>query len=164
MFDLFGELNSAEDMNQLAGNLLKEGDIDSIRRLAGENGIDTEIAQAFIDGEIPFLVDEMTAAIGKLDIEAEELKPKEIMEDWVQYIKSQCMDDSDMAAAVRKEGKSLKGCIAELLKWSYKNMYDIPDEVIKAAGISSAKVKLGIPGMGTAREIIRKYYLGGKRS
>lgn len=164
MFDLFGELNSAEDINQLAGNLLAEGDIESIRTLAGENGIDIEIAQAFIDGEIPFLADEMTAAIGKLDIEAEELKPVEIMEDWVQYIKSQCMDDPGMAAAVRKEGKSLKGCIADLLKWSYKNMYNIPDEVTKAAGIGNAKVKLGIPGMGTAREIIRKYYLGGKCS
>lgn len=164
MFDLFGYIDSAEDINLLADNLKKEGDFDSILKLAEENGLDKEIAQAFIEGEVPFLADEMTAAIGKLDMEAKEIKPKEIMEDWLQYIKTQCYDNPQMAAAVRKEGKSLKGCIADLLKWSYKNMYDIPNEVTKAAGIGNAKVKLGIPGMGTAREIIRKYYLGGERS
>lgn len=159
MFELFGYIDSAEKINLLAENLKKEGDFDGILKLSKENGLDQEIAQAFIEGEIPFLADEMTAAIGKLDIEAKEIKPKEIMEDWLQYIKTQCYDDLQMAAAVRKEGKSLAGCVSELLKWSYKNMYDIPNEIKKAAGISGS-VKLGIPGMGTAKKIIREYYLG----
>lgn len=33
--------------------------------------------------------------------------------------------------------------------------------MIKAAGVQGASVKLGIPGMGTAKRIIREYY-GGK--
>lgn len=159
MFDLFGYIDSAEDINLLAENLKKEGDFDSILKLAEENGLDKEIAQAFCEGEVPFLADEMTAAIGKLDMEAKEIKPKEIMEDWLQYIKTQCYDNPQMAAAVRKEEKSFAGCVSELLKWSYKNMYDIPDEIIRKAGFGG-KVKLGIPGMGTAKKLIQEYYLG----
>ena len=66
-----------------------------------------------------------------------------------------------MAIAVRKKGKSIKGCIAELLKWSFKNAYQVPDDIVKAAGIT-ATVKMGIPGMGRAYKIIRAYYLGGE--
>lgn len=159
MYDLFGYMESAEEINLLAENLKKEGDFDSILKLAEENGLDQELAQAFIEGELPFLADEMSAAIGKLDVEAKELKPKEIMEDWLQYVKMQCFVDKEMAVAVRKDEKSFDGCVSELLKWSYKNMYDVPEGITKAAGMRG-NVKLGIPGMGTAKKIIREYYLG----
>ena len=45
------------------------------------------------------------------------------------------------------------------MKWSFSNAYDIPDEISKAAGIKSARVKLGIPGMGRAKKIIDEYYM-----
>lgn len=88
-------------------------------------------------------------------------KPVEIVEDWVNYIREYTTEHPEMAIAVRKKGKSIKGCIAELLKWSFKNAYQVPDDIVKAAGIT-ATVKMGIPGMGRAYKIIRAYYLGGE--
>lgn len=35
------------------------------------------------------LDDPMTAALGKIEVESAEMQPKEIMEDWVEYLKSQ---------------------------------------------------------------------------
>lgn len=39
MFDKFGEMDSADEINELAENLLNEGDIDSLEAMAKENGI-----------------------------------------------------------------------------------------------------------------------------
>ena len=160
MFDKFGEMNSADEINELAENLLNEGDIDSLEVMAKENGIPMEYVLAYKEGEIPFICDDMTAALGKIDVEVAELKPKEIMEDWVEYLKAQCMENELLAFNVRKKGKSLKGCIAALLMWSFKNQQTVDKDIIKAAGVSAGKVTLGIPGMARAKQIITDYYMG----
>ena len=163
MFDKFGEMDSYKEINELAENLFNEGDTDSIREMAKENGIPEEFVQMYLQGDIPVLCDPLTAAMGKIDVEVTELKPQEIMEDWVEYIKCNCMEDERLALAVRKKDKSLEGCIAALLKWSFAHQQPIPDKIKKAAGVKAGKVTLGIPGMGRAKKIIRKYYLGGKK-
>lgn len=160
MFEKFGEFNSCEELNELAENLLNEGDVESLREVAKENGIVEDIVEMYIQGDLVDLCDPLTAAIGKIEVECEDLKPKEIMEDWVEYLKCQCMDDEQLAQQVRKKGKSLKGCIGALLSWSFKNQQDIDKDIIKAAGVSAGRVTLGIPGMGRAKKIIREYYLG----
>lgn len=160
MFDKFGEMDSADEINELAENLLNEGDIDGLEAMAKENGIPMEYVLAYKEGEIPFICDDMTAALGKIDVEVAELKPKEIMEDWVEYLKAQCMESEEYAEHVRRKGKSLKGMIGALLKWSFANQQQIDKEIIKAAGVDSARVTLGIPGMSRAKEIIKKYYEG----
>lgn len=162
MFDKFGELSSAAEINELAVNLRSEGDFDSVKALAEENGIDEEIAAVFVDGGIDFLCDPMSAAIGKIDVECADLKPKELVMDWVEYIKGTCAEHEDMAAAVREKGKTIKGCIADLLKWSFKNCYAVDADICKAAGVSGTNVKMGIPGMARAKQIIKDYYLGGE--
>lgn len=160
MFDKFGEMNSYEEINELAENLFNEGDYESLKELAKENGIPVEFAEIYISGEIPTLCDALIAANGKLDLECAELKPKQIMEDWVEYIRGQCMEHTAIALAVRRKGKTLKGCIAELLKWSFKNQMPIGKDLLKAAGVTAGKVTLGIPGMGQAKKIIKEYYMG----
>lgn len=160
MFDRFGEFCSAEEINETAVNLRKEGDLEAIRELAEENGIDAEVAEVFIEGEILYLCDDMTAAIGKLDIESGKMKCVEIMEDWVEYIKSQCFEKPEMARAVRSREKSLAGCIAALLHWSFRNQNPVDKKIMEAAGVTAGKCTLGIPGMATAKGIITKYYLG----
>lgn len=160
MFERFGELESAKEINKLAVNLFNEGDVESLRVMATENGIPEAFVDLFCAGEIPELCDTMTAALGKIEVESSELQPKEIMEDWVEYLKSQCMENELMAYSVRKKGKSLKGCIAALLKWSFGNQIPVEKEILKAAGVTAGRVTLGIPGMGTAKRIIREYYLG----
>lgn len=159
MFDTFGEFDSADEMNRAAAAQRKEGDNDAILAIAEENGIDKEDAMDFIDGCVAAFVTPLMAAYGKLDIEAKELQPYEIMEDWLQYIKLRCAEEPEMAVAVRRKGKSLKGCIAALLEWSMKNQKPVDKDILKAVKINY-KVTLGIPGMGRAKRIITDYYMG----
>ena len=144
----------------MAVNLRKEGDTESIVELAKENGIDVEVAEAFIDGDILYLCDAMAAAIGKIEIESKELKPVEIMSDWVEYLKVRCMEDEEVALAVRRSDKTLKGAIAALLTWSFKNQNPVDKDILKAAGVNAGRCTLGIPGMGRAKKIMAEYYLG----
>lgn len=102
MFDKFGEFDSADEMNRAAAAQRKEGDNEAILAIAEENGIDREDAIDFIDGCVAAFVTPLMAAYGKLDIEAKELKPYEIMEDWLQYIKLRCAEEPEMAVAVRQ--------------------------------------------------------------
>lgn len=163
MFDKFGEFDSAEEINKAAAGQLAQGDTEAIREIARENGLNPDDAEDYIDGEVPELCNPLMAALGKIKIEEEELKPVEIVEDWVNYIKAQATEHSDMAIAVRKKGKTVKGCIAELLKWSFKNCYPVDKDIVKAADVGTPNVKMGIPGIGHAYEIIKVYYLGGKQ-
>lgn len=160
MFDKFGEIGSYEEINEMAENLFNENDIDSLREMAKENGIPEEMVEMYLNGEIPELCDALTAALGKIEVECEELKPVDIMEDWVEYLKGQCIEREEVALQVRKKEKSLKGCIGALLEWSFKNQHPVDKEILKAAGVNAGRVTLGIPGMGRAKKIIREYYMG----
>lgn len=160
MFDRFGEFGSAEEINMTAEGLKAEGDFESLKNLCKENGIDLEMANLYMQNAVPIICDDMGAALGKLEIEAGELKPEQIMEDWVEYIKARCIEDNNVSKQVRQKGKTLKGCIAALLSWSFSHQIPIDKEIIKEAKIKAGKVTLGIPGMGQAKKIISKYYGG----
>ena len=160
MYERFGEFNSSEELNETAVNLRKEKDIESIRVLAKENGIDEDLAEMFIAGDVLYLCDDMSAAVGKLEVERAEVMKAEIIGDWIQYIIDMCFKDEEYARKVRSKEKSLNGCIAELLKWSFKNAYPVDKKILSAAGVNNASCKLGIPGAATAKKIIRDYYLG----
>ena len=62
---------------------LQEGDTDAVMTIARENGIDAGDAQDYIDGMVDKLCSPLMAAFGKIEVETEELQPKEIIEDWV---------------------------------------------------------------------------------
>ena len=160
MFDRFGEMGSAAEINELAQNLKTEGDVSSVKLLASENGIDEEVANAYIDGLIPVLCDDMSAALSKLSIEAKEVKAEELISDWCEYIRQKCFEEPAMAAAVRSKEKSFDGCIASLLKWSFGHQKPIDGKILKAAGVSAGRVTFGIPGMATVKKLITVYYLG----
>lgn len=160
MFDRFGEFDSASEINETAVNLRKEGDEASLQVLAKENGIDVDVLDAFMDGEMLYLCDDMAAAIGKIEVEAKEVKCAEIMEDWVEYIKVSCFENPELARAVRRKGKSLSGCIAALLRWSFQNQNPVDKQIMKEAGVTAGRCTLGIPGMARAKKIITGYYLG----
>ncbi len=164
MFDKFGEMSSYKEINTLAENLFNENDIENLKEMAKENGIPEDFVELYLSGDIMELCDAETAAYGKIDVEVADLKLKGIMEDWVEYLRVQISDNDFLAHRVRMKDKSLKGCIAALLKWSFKNQVPVGKEILKAAGVTAGKVTLGIPAMGKAKEIILDYYLGGKRA
>ena len=164
MFEKFGEMSSYTEINELAKNLLGEGDLDSLKEMAKENGIPDDYVEMYLEDAISTLCDATTAAIGKIDMGCAELKPKELMLDWVEYIKGLCMENEMIAHQVRKKGKSLQECIAVLLAYSFKNQIEVDKAVIKAAKINASRVTFGVPGMAKAKELIRGYYLGGSRA
>lgn len=159
MFEQFGEFGSAAEINETAVNLRREGDVENLKVLAKENGIDEDVLEVFMEGTLLYLCDDMTAAIGKIEMEAKEVKCAEIMEDWVEYIKAQCLEKPEVARAVRKKRKSLSECIAEILAWSFKHQNTVDKKIMKAAGVTAGRCTLGIPGMARAKQIITEYYL-----
>lgn len=178
MFDTYGEFDSFEEINARADELMNAGVRQGIIDLAKENGIPEEFAQAFIDGDIPYLCDAATAAVGKIEIERQETALEGVLEDWISYIEAECQEDEDLARAVRSKKKSLNGCIAELILASLLNqkqvdraIMDIVEKRVQVEKIDLKKqtgieprwlqyTKLGFPGMGAAKKLIRKYYLG----
>ena len=164
MFEQFGEMGSAAEINLLAENLKKEGDTESIKKLAKENGLDEMDVEDFIAGDLPELCTDLSAAVGKLELEAKELGLKELMSDWVEWIKAECIVKVDgefaFAKKVRAKGKTLSGALGAILKKSWEIKWKIPGEIVKAAGISGARVEFGIPGNATVRKIIHEYYGG----
>ncbi|MCX4378950.1 MAG: hypothetical protein OSJ61_22730 [Lachnospiraceae bacterium] len=161
MFDIFGEMESAEELNKTAEGLKNEGDKKSLYKLADENGIDRAEADLYFEGMTDAFCDVATAAIGKIEVEAAQLKTVEIIADWTEYIKGSCLEDMQFAQAVRRKGKSLKECIGNILKWSFKVRYKVDKDIIRAAEIKKyvKSVEMGIPGMGRAKKLIRAYYL-----
>lgn len=161
MFDKFGEMNSAAEINELAENLKKEGDLEGLKTMAEENGISSDFVELFKEGAIPYLCDPYTAASCKLDLETKDLGLKGLMLDWVEYIRSLCAESPEMAGAVRTKGKYLKDCMAKLLQYSFKNRMKVSDQILKAAKINASRVDFGFPGIGEAKKMIREFYLGG---
>ena len=176
MFGKFGEFNSAEEINRKAEELFNMQDLDGIRALAAENGIPHEYAQAYCEGDLPELCDRLTAAVGKLEVEEQEIVMVGVMEDWLNYIQAQCMESDQMAIAVRRKGRNLKDCLGKLLLWSLMNQKKVDKGVLASAEkqIKEQKIALnkygmqprwlqytsiGIPNMSTARQLIREYYL-----
>lgn len=156
MFERFGKFDCVEDLNLTAEGLKEEGDRESLIVLAEENGIDKEDAEDYADGYVPVFATPMMAVSGRIDVETKALNLGDILEDWASYIKTVASENESIADGVMKG--SLSECIAELLKYSYKNMRPVPAEIVKAAGITGGTVKLGIPGAAKAKKIIREYY------
>lgn len=115
MFDVFGNMDSPEEINRTAEGLFNEGDMENIRLLAEENGLDPELTEGYIRGETPLLCDAMTAAIGKLEIEKKDKAvegynsriPADPIAD---YLIGKCEEET-FALRIRKKEKSLLGCL-----------------------------------------------------
>ena len=65
-----------------------------------------------------------------------------------------------MQITVREKDKTLTGCIGKILAWAFKHQWTVPQEIIKAAGVSASRVTLGEPDMRQAKAIISEYYGG----
>ena len=160
MFEKYGEFDSAAELREAITNQINEGDEAAAFEIAKENGIDPMDIEDILDG-VPAeeVLTPCVCALGKIQIEAEAYKGNDsIIVDWIEYIKALAIDSEQASVMIRRKGKTLDGCLGELLKFSYNHMFKIPDTISKAAGITGAQVKLGIPNAGKCKEIIRGYY------
>ena len=152
--------NTVNELNEAAAELLKNGDIKAVMELAENYGIDRDDAEDYIAGDCPELANLKMMSLGRIKLQEKSLQAYDILEDWIGYIREEIMESDNMAAAVLNGDKSIKGCLAELLKWGLKNAKPVDADILKACKISY-KVTLGIPGMRTAKKLINEYYLGG---
>lgn len=77
-----------------------------------------------------------------------------------EYLRS--MENEEMALAVRRKGKSLKDCMAIILKKAFGEKTQLDDRITKAAGLRPP-LYISIPGKAQIKEIVREYYLGEKK-
>ena len=160
--------------NGLPGDLASmyiEGETDFLC----EDITDAALGRIDIDeGETDFLCEDITdAALGRIDIEADDIGAEEIMGDWADYIRSLIMDRESVALAVMDPKKSFVDCVGKLTVYSIMHAEPAPPEIIKAMkdAVTDAQLKklhmekrhieytkIGMPGMGTAKRLIREYY------
>ena len=175
MFEEFGKL-SLEGLNAKAEELANAGDEVALGRLANENGIPMDAVKAYLQGDSDYLCEDAAdAAFARIDIEADDIGAEEIMGDWADYVRSLVIDSEAMARAVMNPEKSFAGCVGTLAAWSIMHAEPAPPEVIKAIdkAVTDAQLKklhmerrhvqwtkIGMPGIGTAKKLIREYYGG----
>ena len=158
MFKKFGEFDSAEEINNKAAELKETGDIRMLKAFAKENGLDEEDAQDYFDGIRSYITTPTLAAIGKIAVEAEDLKVFGVLKDWVGQINVLCSQDVEFAESVRKKGKNLIDCFAEVIKEEAKNRKDVDKRITKK--IKGCPEKLSISTLTTTEQIklIKQYY------
>lgn len=173
MFDEFGRL-SLDELNAKAEELSNAGDEVALGRLAAENGIPMDSVKAYMNMESDYLCEDVTdAALGRIDIEADDIGAEEIMGDWADYIRSLIMDKEEFARKVMNPQKSFIGCVGQLAVYSVMHAEPVPKEIIEAmkAAVTNEQLKklhlekrhldytkIGMPGIGTAKRLIRAYY------
>lgn len=165
MFEKFGEFNSYMEINRAAAAQKEEGDEEALIALAEENGIDREDAEDYMDGCMEELTTATEAAIGKLKVEKEDLKLEGFLVDFVDELSAWCLDNKDLALAVRRKGMTLAGYIAKLIDAGFEEHITVDKRIVnltqKAKKIMNNNPLLG--GSPTARrrkELAGEYYLG----
>ena len=112
LFPKFGEFNSVEELNEAAAGQLEEGDMESLKALAEENGIQKEEVQDYIDGYTDTLAMPITAAMGRISREKEKIKTMEEQKKLpcmaiLQMAEGLCVDE-EFAKNVMKKGKRIE--------------------------------------------------------
>ena len=153
MFSEFGECSSAKELILAADGFREEGDIESLKAFAVENGFTEEYALNWVKERETHLDVEfcnpITAAVAKLNLEKKENADLGIFaDDIIEYLESG-LDDLDLAAGIRTEGKRLKEAAKRIWDESKKNT------------ITVNGTRVGYCGPMKGFNLIRDYYLGG---
>ncbi len=163
LFAKFGEFDSAEEINRAATAQMKEGDLEAVRMIAKENGIDDMCAEDFISGDWPELCSPFMAAIGKLDVETAELDLPTSLQLWVDFIRNMAKDDLDLIKGIRRKGKNLIDLLAKLIIETSKTRKNVPAAITEAARKIDTSIPSTLPIGDISRkrlaEIIREYYI-----
>lgn len=117
MFEVFGNFDTAEELNACAKGLLEEGDLEHLKILVKENGIPEAMMEGYAEGIQGELTDPINAAIGKLEIEKEVMKKDGLPTDEIiSYLQMECYEDEKLARAIRRKSVSLEECMEKVGK------------------------------------------------
>lgn len=161
----FGVFNTVEELNRAAAAQKNEGDEEALVALALENGLDREDAEDYMDDVTDSLCTARMAAVGKLQMEAKELKLESQLKDWKDFVVQMAMEsaDEELCNAIFSPEKHLLDVLAAGLKTASKNRVTVDQRIIKAAGLPERAAYIGMCGRDELRKIVMDYYLGGTK-
>lgn len=164
MFDKFGEFDSFEEINRAAEAQKAEGDLEAIKAICRENGIDEFEAEDFFNGLTEQVCTAQMAAAGKLEVEKAEMKLEREFVMLTEELMRTCLESPGLAAGVRKKGKSLAGYLAKIIDKGYEDAVAPPKAILdKVTAVPSQyrqHMKTGMPSKRDRMEIMRAYYCG----
>ena len=165
------KFKTVKELNDKAAELKSAGDLSELVKLAEENGLEKEDAEDYMDSDDPedCLCNATMAAIGRLNMEEQDLHLESQMKDWKDFIVQMLTDypadhaggDRDtLANAVFNPDKKLLAVLAAGLKLSSENRITVDMRIIKAAGLPESAAYIGMCGRDDLKRIILDYYLG----
>lgn len=165
------KFKTVKELNDKAAELKSAGDLSELVKLAEENGLEKEDAEDYMDSDDPedCLCNATMAAIGRLNMEEQDLHLESQMKDWKDFIVQMLTDytadhageDRDtLANAVFNPDKKLLDVLAAGLKLSSENRITVDMRIIKAAGLPESAAYIGMCGRDDLKRIIMDYYLG----
>ena len=165
------KFKTVKELNDKAAELKNAGYLSELVKLAEENGLEKEDAEDYMDSDDPedCLCNATMAAIGRLNMEEQDLHLESQMKDWKDFIVQMLTDypadhageDRDtLANAVFNPDKKLLDVLAAGLKLSSENLITVDMRIIKAAGLPESAAYIGMCGRDDLKRIILDYYLG----
>lgn len=123
LFTKFGEFDSVEELNRAAAGLREEGDVDGLKELAKENGIDPFEVEDYIDGMSEELATPITAALGRMRVELETLEGfvETMCRFYSVFAISAMMENEEVARGIMKKGARLKGIYDAIYAYARKH-------------------------------------------
>ena len=165
MFDKFGKFESFEEINRAAAAQKEQGDEEALVALALENGLDREDAEDYMDGAIDKLCTPLSAALGRLRVEAEELKLQREMIDLYEEIVATLMNNEKrdfIKHGIMRKDKSLAEYLAKVMDLGYKNAVTPPKEILdKLKEVPQqyrTQMKTGMPNKAERLKLMMDYY------
>lgn len=166
LFGKYGEFDSAEEINREATARKAKGDLEAVKAIAAENGIDEMDAQDFFEGVIPELCTPLTAAIGKLDAEAGSLDHLPMMMiAWKEIIQGMLADsgNENLIRGIRKKGKRLAELFGRLIVECSKSRVNTPKEIVDYARKIDKNIPSTLPtadlSLKRFKELVKEYYI-----
>lgn len=161
----FGVFNTVEELNRAAAAQKAEGDLEALIGLAVENGLDKEDAEDYVEFDLSKLCTPYQAAVGKLNLEEQELKLESQLKDWKDFIVQIAMEyeGDELSNSIFRPDKKLEDVLAAGLKLASQNRIVVDKRIIKAAGLPDSAAYIGMCGRDELRKIVLEYYLGEKK-
>ena len=164
IFTKFGEFDSAEEINRAAEAQKAEGDLEALKALADENGIDLMDAEDFFNGDIPELCTVLSAALGKLEIEKADIGINDMTYGaWTAAIQVMLSDDSQLCIGYRKKGKRLAVILGRATAQCSKSRTNAPKKIVDEARKIDSSIPSPLPmgaiSIAEFKEMVKEYYL-----
>ena len=163
LFTKFGELGSADEINRAAAAQKAEGDMEALKALAAENGIDEMDAEDYFNGDIPELCTDLSAALGKLEIEKADIGIEDMTYgSWTAAIQVMLSDNVELRKAYRKKGKRLAVVLGKATAECSKKRVNAPDKIVKEAkkidNSIPSPLPMGAISIGDFKKLVGDYY------